>query len=349
MEAEAEHMHQITAPTACGRVGGRTAEVRTAAALRQQFGLRSVRFAPRYSRARAAEQLQRIAHALMDLADVLQWEDRDLSGGVLSLRLGMSWIGSYGGKAYYRTFTIALRESSASLAHEYGHFLDAYLGTLAADGAIGDTRTLLTSLVQPGRNLRADLTMPAIARAFQPVMEAIYCPVPAYTVRAQPVSDPGWRFARELGRRHCWNVDAALREVAARQPQQSASYLEQLGHVLASLAARRGVPVPCFAVPETRSHFYRSALAQPNAAYWSRPSELFARAFAAFVEDRLTEQGRQSPHLVKGTLPGLAAASGAGYNLPPRHPEGEERRRINRAIGDFLLVIKAAGLMRYRR
>lgn len=65
--------------------------------------------------------------------------------------------------------------------------------------------------------------------------------------------------------------------------------------------------------------------------YWSTTEEMFARAFAAYVEDNL---GFKSQYLVYGTRWNPPAPM-VGVN-----PVGEEREAINEAIGELLKVVR---------
>ena len=64
--------------------------------------------------------------------------------------------------------------------------------------------------------------------------------------------------------------------------------------------------------------------------YWSSPREMAARAFSAWCEDRLADQGRKSDY--------LSAKADNKYYYDPMFgqqypfPEGEERKRINQAF-----------------
>lgn len=334
------------------RAGGRVVSACSPADLRRQFALRRVSFSSRFPRSCRRQLLLQVAGALMDLADVLEFSDPELSAGVLALRLGTAWRAGYGGKAYPRSFTIALSAAGGALAHEWAHFLDVYLGTLAVFGAIGRERAALTQLVRPGEPLPV-LAMPEVARAFCAVVAAIHQPTPARRIRAVPESDLtpgriralGWERYEALLRRHRWSVDAALQEVAARSPELHLPHLERIGNILAGLAERRGIRVEFFTVPKTRSRFVAGALAQREPRYWAHPAELFARAFAAYVEDRLREEGRRSPFLVGGTVRNPAAPHIEPF-VHVRFPEGEERRRIHRALAEFLAFVRESGVMR---
>jgi hypothetical protein len=68
--------------------------------------------------------------------------------------------------------------------------------------------------------------------------------------------------------------------------------------------------------------------------YWRRPNEMLARAGEAFVFDKIQEEGFTSQYLVQGVEPTRYAA---GFKGNP-YPAGEERKTINE---DFERVIKA--------
>lgn len=71
--------------------------------------------------------------------------------------------------------------------------------------------------------------------------------------------------------------------------------------------------------------------------YWDKTEELFARAFEAYVQDTLNNEGRFSPWLVHGTL-----ESDYDLNLVAAcpYPVGEERVRLNGFFGDLIAALK---------
>lgn len=69
---------------------------------------------------------------------------------------------------------------------------------------------------------------------------------------------------------------------------------------------------------------------------WDRPERLFARAFEAYVQDKLLESGRMSPWLVSGTL-----ASDYG-DMNCLHPHGYERVNLN-ILFDMLMRFLITG------
>lgn len=83
------------------------------------------------------------------------------------------------------------------------------------------------------------------------------------------------------------------------------------------------------------SNFYASAKkldAGRKESYYSETCEMFARCFESYVEDMLTEKGLKSQYLVHSTM------SNELYGDLQPYPEGEERKRINEAIANLVAV-----------
>lgn len=76
--------------------------------------------------------------------------------------------------------------------------------------------------------------------------------------------------------------------------------------------------------------------------YWSSDLELFARAFAVYVKDKMQEQGMRNDYLC-----GHAEVISGGKNGEPLYcyPRGEERKAINKAIDRVFEQLCERGLM----
>lgn len=73
-------------------------------------------------------------------------------------------------------------------------------------------------------------------------------------------------------------------------------------------------------------------------AYWSNAEEMFARAFEAFVYDRMVAAGKRSDYLVN-TWVGEGVVSRPTYRGTP-YPAGEERTAFNELMAAFVDTIK---------
>ncbi len=69
--------------------------------------------------------------------------------------------------------------------------------------------------------------------------------------------------------------------------------------------------------------------------YWSEPHEMAARAFAAYVEDKVAEAGGQSDFLVYHAHGGILVPMIDGFVARP-YPEGKEREAIGKAFDEFV-------------
>lgn len=75
-----------------------------------------------------------------------------------------------------------------------------------------------------------------------------------------------------------------------------------------------------------------------SSEYWSKDSEIFARAFESYVEDTLSSLGIKSPYLVQGTMPENYVGF---YNDKKIYPDGEERILFNKSFENYIETFKA--------
>lgn len=72
--------------------------------------------------------------------------------------------------------------------------------------------------------------------------------------------------------------------------------------------------------------------------YWSSDEEMFARAFACYLEDRLEELGGKSDYLCGHADKDVTQT--ADGRIIRAYPEGEERRVINREMDVLVRAFK---------
>lgn len=85
------------------------------------------------------------------------------------------------------------------------------------------------------------------------------------------------------------------------------------------------------------SYFKEASKLAGSGDYWTRPTELFARAFEAYVFDRIGEQGQVSQYLVQGVEPERYGSS--TYKGNP-YPVGLERDAINAAFDKLFAAMQ---------
>jgi hypothetical protein len=226
--------------------------------VRSRFDFRSIsigRWVTNEERDRAADLFY---HALVDLMDILQGPESLISlRGTLSFQYGIG--GQPGVSAHYlpgnKTFSLAKNAGAGSIAHEWFHALDHYLGSKAFSD-------IDTSVFASEAWLK-DAT-----------------PVP------HPIND---------------KLFACFRAIM----------LDEDGNDPSELFLQ--------SVKTDREH---------NLCYYSKPEELSARAFEAFVQDAHISNN----FLVAGTKASEEAKMGL-------YPQGEQRVRINAAFRDYFSIL----------
>ncbi|MGI5066133.1 LPD1 domain-containing protein [Treponema putidum] len=96
-----------------------------------------------------------------------------------------------------------------------------------------------------------------------------------------------------------------------------------------------------------KSRFYAAAVqldSKKGKEYWAAPHEMAARAFSAYIDDKLREQGRVNDYLAFATTNDFYNDPVLGNTYP--YPEGEERERINTAFKELFDIVKSTGAIR---
>ncbi|WP_461246361.1 LPD1 domain-containing protein [Treponema sp. R6D11] len=102
---------------------------------------------------------------------------------------------------------------------------------------------------------------------------------------------------------------------------------------------------------ETSSDFYVASMELDHfkeKGYWSSTLEMAARAFAAYIDDKLVEKGQKNTYLTaRSSNDDYKEGYKAHYGKTPRpYPEGEERKAINAAFDELFKIVKETGAIR---
>jgi hypothetical protein len=348
-------------PEAIERVGGE-AKVWVADSVRDTFKFRGIEYGIWQNLESAQGHTQAAGDALVDLADLLGVHPEHLS---LEGRLGLAFGARGSGKAsaHYepvrRVINLTKTRGGGSLAHEWAHALDNYVAWRSTERSshhlsfVSDMK-----FVPPGGTLHED-----VAKAFAKVGKAI---TTGQTVRTEPmVAEPtqlGSYRPHAVLDQHLNNnrgdADAAMedyRKALLQRPglihdlqfvRLRRRYNDHLIAGAQYLAWRAQKPVTVQLFRGTpASNFVATAEGMPS-DYWSRPHELFARAFEAYVWDTLDAKGQKNTYLVSGCSEASAerfresaAVLEAGGGRTSIYPLGDERKAINEAMSELMKAL----------
>ena len=309
---EAPFKWERDVPDEIDRKGGRPVEHVTPQDLAKDFGFKNVQFGHWVTDKDANSHLKGAYGAFSDLADILGVDLQRVSlNGKLAVGIGARGSGKFA--AHYEPgkhiINITKIAGGGCLAHEWAHAMDNLLAVAHDPGS-----TKAGRMVSDGDNSGIS---PSLRDAYAEVSAAIKWDNPAAGKAVNQANELIARINREKRR--------ATREES-----------EQISSAHKELAKTKS------------SQFYRDAGAFSKSAdnYWTRPHEMFARAFESFVEDTLEHDGRKSSYLVAGTQKiyetgrGITEEGGVKRHAQI-YPQGDTRKRINAAFQNLITVLRA--------
>jgi len=314
----------------------------------KDFGFRGIEF----GNWAAQDERQRIINmaydGLQDLAQIMGLPPKTLS---LNGSLGMAFGARGGGKfaAHYEPGKLVINmtklQGGGSMAHEWAHALDHYFGelnqedayTTKARGASGWYSEEQYTGIPRNRmeqvegkwvkvsKVRLDNMRPEMAKAFDGVMSALFS---GQETKAEMVRSLELQLER-------------TQSLAAREtdPQTKAMYQRMVESQTQNLQESRSEPDGKL-YPKGRSQYAGQAQALSGKSangYWSRPTEMFARAFESWAFDKVAAMGARSDYLVHGVEETRFA--GGQYKGNP-YPTGQERATINAAFDHLTKTFK---------
>lgn len=349
------------------RVGGRDVRVDSTDELKRRFGLRDVQSGNWVltDPESAAFHVQHAAEALSDLSDLLGIpEDKLFVNGRVALAFGARGKGNagFGGaaRAHYerihRVINLTKMGGGGALAHELFHAIDN-LAKEAETGQPGDSEDFITDnpdllpdgpLKQAVRGLRSAM-LDGDKRLWQTLK---------YTTNdarlAKHNLDRAAPSKMAVAIKDASDLESALLAIDGFYPngwtsKRTEKQREEWRRIAAAwhggmnleggkVQAKAGAPVSDFAY---QAHLLDGGM---YGKYWSNTHEMAARAFQAWCEDRLSDQGRKNDYL-------SAFADNQYYKDPifgdsKPFPEGRERERINAAIDDLVYALRESGTLR---
>lgn len=315
----------------------------------RDLGFRGVEFG-NWSAQNERQRILNMAYdGLMDLAEIMGVPPKAMS---LNGTLGMAFGARGGGRfmAHYEPGKLVINmtkiRGGGSMAHEWAHAMDHYFGeldkadayTTKARGASGwHTEEQYKGLPRKRmervgnewksvEKMRLDNLRPEMAAAFDEVMRALF---------QKQITKA------EMVRSH--ELDLERTEALAAKEQDAdmkAMYTNMAENKRQALEELRQDPEDRMYDGRGRSDYASQAQelsGKSENGYWTRPTEMFARAFESWVFDKVTAMGARSDYLVHGVEEDRFA--GGGYKGNP-YPTGEERARINAAFDKLAQTIK---------
>jgi len=317
----------------------------------KDFGFRGVEFGNWV----AGDERQKVVNlaydALSDLARVLGLPPKAMSlNGTLAVAFGARGRGGRAAAHYEadRTVVNMTKLSGAgSLAHEWAHALDHYLGEAHAKtpykGAVQslsgwrDTPRDPKTFWRQGDFLGANVLQPKKLRAAgNRLMDALFN-------KLEEDAAFEARISREIevrrdGQKSWQNRLDRLRDIKRKGGsgagiKEAETQVEVWGRSIERLERERERGIKKYQPSEFLKQ--ATALSGESGDYWRRPNEMFARSFEAYVFDKIAADGFSSQYLVQGVE---EDRYGAGFKGNP-YPAGAERVAINAAYDRLMRAL----------
>ena len=262
--------------------------------------------------------------ALKDLAAALHISDKDIAfGGTLAIAFGAR--GSGNAAAHYeplrKVINLTKMNGAGSLAHEWWHALDDYLGGIKNAGCLLSERSWkyepMKKLVEAIKSKPETLEQ-AKARAAQ-------------NKERQRNSAASW-------------VDSIMKPCVdrANNPEIAEQYAALKAEFLTGAEGSVDETEPV--IGRVPTDYYKNSQRMGNTTekdggYWDSEVEMTARAFACYVKDKL---GYQSDYLVghAESCVGIEVDKNGVVEVIRAYPQGEERKAINAAFDNLIAELK---------
>lgn len=338
------------------RVGGRPVTVASTKDLERLCGFRAVQSGNWVlgDFVSAKWHVEQTAGAMQDMADVLGIDENHLSfGGRLAMAFGARGAGGKGAAmAHYepieRVINMTKMNGGGALGHEHWHALDNILPSVlrGEEGARDEFASSNHEHMPEGpireafKALKDTLTTGGVR-----LVETIKLP-PRALEKARFNLERGTLRGVALDIKNAGNVhDAVLAVDHAFRNLQTKTYLKQKKQwreIAAAYYSPEGATEVQVKSGASVSNYYLEAQKLDDGVtgkYWSEPFEMSARAFQAYLEDRLAEQGRKNDYLSCLADNKFHYQPELGAPFKP-YPEGEERTRINAAFDQVFKALR---------
>ena len=303
--------------------------------------------------------------ALKDLATVLQVSDRDISyQGVLSIAFGAR--GSGNAVAHYdslrKVINLTKMRGAGSLAHEWWHGLDDYLGTeMGAKAMLSEQPNLYEPFQKLVDTMKYKPETPEQAAARTKTQTectrknaADWLDSAMLDSLKQYGNDEQMKAYEALKKEFLSGKDGSVTELSALKrsltgriiPKDMRDHLMIFEHMLSGMQKQETPQIG-----RTETDFYRNSFkmgkeCEKDGGYWDSNVEMTARAFACYVKDRLPYRSDYLAGHADCAIT-LVTDKNGDLALLKAYPEGEEREAINAVFDEVMEALKHDGFFSY--
>lgn len=307
--------------------------------------------------------------AFYDLALALDIPSEAISmGGELSIAFGAR--GSGNAMAHYeplrQVINLTKTKGAGSLAHEYGHAIDYIIGSKVNKnsksllqtymfGSIPEVKKLVDTMLYSEVN--GDERKKHFEKEFQKYKEICF----KWTTSelsddvSQEIKDEAKSIADDMCREKGMSfdmVDGFTCPVLLDFLKSNSGTSKHKKTVIeackaASYAASRMKCLENNTSFKKNTRYYENSkkfaniYSKDSHGYWDSKEEMFARAFACYVEDKLAALDITDDYLCGHA--DTCVAYDDDMNIIPAYPQGEERKRINKAFDELITALKEKG------
>lgn len=307
--------------------------------------------------------------AFYDLALALDIPSEAISmGGVLSIAFGAR--GSGNAMAHYeplrQVINLTKTKGAGSLAHEYGHAIDYIIGSKVNKnsksllqtymfGSIPEVKKLVDTMLYSEVN--GDERKKHFEKEFQKYKEICFKWITSELSDdvSQEIKDEAESIADDMCREKGISFDMVYGftcPVLLDFLKSNSGTSKHKKTVIeackaASYAASRMKCLENNTSFKKNTRYYENSkkfaniYSKDSHGYWDSKEEMFARAFACYVEDKLAALDITDDYLCGHA--DTCVAYDDDMNIIPAYPQGEERKRINKAFDELITALKEKG------
>lgn len=307
--------------------------------------------------------------AFYDLALALDIPSEAISmGGVLSIAFGAR--GSGNAMAHYeplrQVINLTKTKGAGSLAHEYGYAIDYIIGSKVNKnsksllqtymfGSIPEVKKLVDTMLYSEVN--GDERKKHFEKEFQKYKEICFKWITSELSDdvSQEIKDEAESIADDMCREKGISfdmVDGFTCPVLLDFLKSNSGTSKHKKTVIeackaASYAASRMKCLENNTSFKKNTRYYENSkkfaniYSKDSHGYWDSKEEMFARAFACYVEDKLAALDITDDYLCGHA--DTCVAYDDDMNIIPAYPQGEERKRINKAFDELITALKEKG------